>query len=61
MRLTYGRSKDDPEKLVTPGVLFCKKSGDGVTAYLLALGWWDFSVKLLWVRRTDAPANTDPT
>jgi len=52
MRLVFDRARNDPEKLVTPGVLFCKKEGMGVTAYLLAFGWWDFSIKLLWSRRT---------
>lgn len=35
------RSKNDPEKCVTPAILFV--SGPKEPAFLIAVGWWDFA------------------
>lgn len=45
------RSKDDPEKLITPAILFVSANHpafeeDRQNGFLLALGWWDFSIRL---------------
>lgn len=49
MKFKIGRAKDDPEKLVTPGIVYCTKEIDGRRGSVLALGWWDWSIKLLWL------------
>lgn len=54
-RVKAGRAVEDPEKLVTPGILYVQKAGDGVTVHLLALGWWDWHITFLFAvshRRT---------
>ena len=49
-RVKAGRAVDDPEKLVTPGVLYVSKSRGTVTVWLIAIGWWDWHVSLLIAR-----------
>lgn len=57
MKIKFGRAVNDCEKLVTPGILYASKSGDGLTARLIAIGWRDFHVSLMWTSRspTNAP------
>jgi len=42
-----GRAVNDPEKLVTPGVLYVRKTSHDWTAHLLAFGWWDYHISFL--------------
>lgn len=51
MRFNVGRATDDPEKMVTPGIMYCSMSKDGVSVHMLAAGWWDWSVSVMWHRR----------
>jgi hypothetical protein len=46
-RIKAGRAISDPEKLVTPGILYASKRGPDLTLRLVAVGWWDWHVSLL--------------
>jgi hypothetical protein len=50
MRIGCGRAVNDPEKLITPAILYASKSGDALTAHIIAIGWWDFHVTFMWSR-----------
>ena len=49
-RIKAGRAKADPEKLVTPGILYASKSEDGTSVHLIAIGWWDWHLSFLCAR-----------
>ena len=53
MRIVASRARNDPEKMVLPGIIFTTKSGPQLSVYGLAIGWWDFHITLLWSRRHD--------
>ena len=55
-RVEAGRAKGDPEKLVTPGIIYCAKSDPRFTAGLIAIGWWDWHLSVLWAGQTRAQA-----
>jgi hypothetical protein len=57
MKIKSGRAVNDPEKLVTPGILYASKSDGSLSAHVIAIGWWDFHVSFLW--KTGKP--TPPT
>jgi hypothetical protein len=42
-----GRATSDPEKMVTPGLLYASKAEGGISVHLLALGWWDWHISFL--------------
>lgn len=43
-------AKDDPEKLLTPAIVFCNlPPEDGWCAAGIAIGWWHWGVKLMLV------------
>lgn len=49
---SIGRDKSDPEKAVLPTVIFINTNHEDFepdirkNGFVLALGWWDFSVKV---------------
>lgn len=55
MRVEFHRSTDDPEKLVLPGIVYCRKANDVHSVHVIALGWWDYHVSLFWNRRLRKP------
>lgn len=50
LRVTAGRAKSDPGKLVTPGILYASKRAGNVSAHVVAVGWWDWHVSVLFAR-----------
>jgi hypothetical protein len=50
IRFSSGKARTDPEKLVTPGILFCKKTIGDRSGLVIAVGWWDYfaSVRFAW-------------
>lgn len=46
MFLDAKAAKDDPEKLVTPGVVFCGKRIEGAAGFIIGAGWWHWCVAL---------------
>jgi len=53
VKIVVARAKNDPEKMVLPGIIFTRKHGNGLSVYGLAAGWWDFHITLLWSRSHD--------
>lgn len=41
-------SKDDPEKLVTPGIVWVNVEEDYGSGYGVFIGWWHWSIGILW-------------
>ncbi len=58
--LKAGRAKTDPEKLVTPGILYASARNDERTAHLVAVGWWDWHISLLFSHRIIAYREEQP-
>ncbi len=52
IRVKYGRAINDPEKLVTPGILYTSDKGEGLTVHLIAFGWWDWHISFMWHTRS---------
>lgn len=50
MRIDIGRSQNDPEKLIIPGLVYANRSDGRSTAHIIAVGWWDFHVSFMWSR-----------
>ena len=53
-RFSISRDKYDPEKSVLPTILFINTNhpyfkGGSRKGFMLAFGWWDFSIKLWFV------------
>ena len=53
IRFSSGKASTDPEKLVTPGILFCQKTIGNTSGFIIAVGWWDYfvSVRFAWQAR----------
>jgi len=51
IKIKAGKSSD-PEKMVLPGMLFCRSEQDGAKGFALAVGWWDYHVTLLFAQLT---------
>lgn len=56
-KIHIGRTPDDSEKMVLPGIIFANvrhpnfaENNAGLNGFLIAAGWWDWSIKwsLLW-------------
>jgi len=52
-RSEFSYSKEDPEKLLLPGIIFInlsdpylENSGDDIKGFMLCLGWWHWSLNL---------------
>jgi hypothetical protein len=43
--IAYGRDKDDPQKALLPALIWTRD--DVLGGWDLALGWWDFSVRIV--------------
>lgn len=41
-----GRNARDPEKAVLPALIYCNGSNEFARVYVIALGWWDWSIKV---------------
>lgn len=48
------RTPEDPEKLITPGLIYVQKEYKGFLGIIIAIGWWDFSVSISYARRKKA-------
>lgn len=51
-KVSASRAVNDPEKAVLPAIIWTRVTGDNLTAYALSAGWWDWSVSLMWARRS---------
>jgi hypothetical protein len=40
---------DDVEKMVTPGIIYCRVTRDGLTGHFLGVGWWHWGVGVTWI------------
>ena len=40
---------NDPEKMVTPGIIYCRVTRDGLTGHFLGVGWWHWGVGITWI------------
>jgi hypothetical protein len=58
-RVKAGRAVSDPEKLVTPGVVYVSKRGPDLTVRLVAVGWWDWHVSFMFAWRTAQGIETE--
>ena len=53
-----GRDKDDCEKAVTPVIIFINvqhpsfeiNKDKSMKGFMIAIGWWDFSIKLFYIK-----------
>ena len=50
VRVKAGRAVNDPEKMVIPGIIYASRRSDTRTARILAFGWWDWHISVLWSR-----------
>lgn len=58
-RVKIGRAVTDPEKLVTPGILYSSAAGNGIAGHVLAFGWWDFHISFFWHTKNRENTNAD--
>lgn len=47
-RINCKVAKDDPEKLVIPGILWVKIKEDNAIARAIFIGWWHWSIGIIW-------------
>lgn len=47
-RFKAGRAVSDPEKLVLPGILYASRRDESLIVRLIAIGWWDWHISLLF-------------
>ena len=52
IRFMASRAVEDPEKMVLPGIIFATKKDEHAQVWVVAAGWWDWSVKVLIARLT---------
>lgn len=48
LRVRCARARNDPEKMVLPGVIFCGKGDDQLYVFVIAFGWWDYHVSFIF-------------
>lgn len=51
IKINCKSSKNDPEKLVTPGILWVKVKEDNIVAKAIFIGWWHWSIGILWANK----------
>lgn len=52
---------NDPEKMVTPGIIYCRVTRDGLTGHFLGVGWWHWGVGVTWIFETSEERDMDAT
>lgn len=53
VRAGFSSAEDDPEKLVTPGIVFCSGTVENARGFSVAAGWWhwSFRVSCVWIQK----------
>lgn len=45
-KIRFANAKNDPEKLVLPGIIYVHKKEDDIRVYWFGIGWWHYSLNI---------------